>query len=78
MADLLDPARSARIEVEQIQDVLAPGHAATGQAAGEDLREGREIRCDPVVSLRAAGRYAKTRHHLVKVQQDPACLGDPA
>ncbi len=43
-----------------------PTISANGQPAANDFAQGGDIRLDPVQSLRPAGMYAETGHHLVK------------
>ena len=53
-----------------IEDVSAAGDAATGQAAGDDLRHRRHVGCDAEGVLRAAGRNAEARDHFIEDEDD--------
>ena len=78
MVDLFLAGRLGDLEVEQVEDVLAPGDRAARQAAGEDLRQRRQVGPDAVGLLRAAGRDAEAVDHLVEDQQDAVLGGEPA
>ena len=78
MGDLLLAGRLGGLEVEQVEDVLAAGDGAAGQAAGEDLRQGRQVGLDAVGLLRAARRDTETVDHLVEDQQHAVLGGEPA
>ena len=53
-------------EGEHVHHVGAPRQRPAGQAAGDDLRERREVGRDADQRLRAAGRPAEARHDLVE------------
>ena len=60
------------------QDVGAPRDAAERRAAADRLPEGRQIRNNLVITLRAAEREAETRDHLVEDKKDAALHTEPA
>ena len=72
------PALFVDLEIQQFEDVLAPGDRAAGQAAGEDFRQCRQVRADAVGLLRAARRDAEPVDDLVEDQQHAVLGGQPA
>ena len=72
-ADLLASRAFGDLEVEQVQDVLAPRDAGAGQSAGDDLGEAREVGPHVERHLRAALGGAEAGDDLVE-DQDGAVL----
>ena len=62
------PVSLGRVEVQVVEKLLAPGHGAAGQAAGDDLGVGAHVGRDAEMPLRAAGSDAETGYHLVEDQ----------
>ena len=61
----------ARIgEAEELHHFPAPADGASGEAAGEDFGEGREVRLEAFDFLDTARRPAKASHHLIHDEDD--------
>ncbi len=69
MGHLLLPALRHHAEVQQRQDVPAPGHRRARQPAGDDLGERRQVRPHTERRLCAARRDPEAGDHLVQDQQ---------
>src|SRR5438874_895551 len=68
MRDLFLAGALGDLEIQQIENVLAPGDRAARQTAGEDLGQGRQVGADAISLLRPARRDAEAGHHLVEDQ----------
>ena len=75
VANLLAPVGRGNLEVEAVEQILAPGQRPSRQAAGEDLGERAEIGGNPELALRAARRYPEPRHYLVEDEEHPVLAG---
>jgi len=63
---------------QAVHDVGAPAERAYGQAAPDDLAEGREVGGDPEPALRAIQPQAKAGHHFVGDQDGAVVAGELA
>jgi hypothetical protein len=72
--DALVARRLGALVIHALHDVRPPDDRPARQPAGEDLRQAREVGCDAVMGLRAAGRDAEAGHHLVEDQEGAVLL----